>query len=149
MVLDLEYDKSLHEKEHLAGPFEVTKDMIRTFAESIGETNPLFTDEEAARSAGFRGLLAPPTMCTLLVHDLSLPDINLDFGRTRMHAGQRVQTRGPIVAGDSLMAHSKLKNVYAKTGRSGTMVFIVWETIFRTADGEVIAHVEESFARRE
>ena len=47
MVLDLDYDRSLHEKEHLAGPFQVTKEMIRAFTESIGDANPLFTNVEA------------------------------------------------------------------------------------------------------
>jgi acyl dehydratase len=67
----------------------------------------------------------------------------------RFHAGQRVQPRAPIVAGDSLTASSHLKDVYAKTGRSGTMVFIVWETTLRNQKGEVVADVQESFAARE
>ena len=66
-----------------------------------------------------------------------------------MHAGQRVQPKAPIVAGDQLTASSHLKEVYAKTGRSGTMVFVVWETIFTNQNNEVVADVQESFARRE
>ncbi|HEU0021958.1 MAG TPA: MaoC family dehydratase N-terminal domain-containing protein, partial [Dehalococcoidia bacterium] len=76
-------------------------------------------------------------------------DINLKFGRTRFHAGQRVQARAPILAGDFLTASSHLKEVYPKTGRSGTMVFIVWETTFRNQKGEVVADVQESYAARE
>ena len=38
--------------------------------------------------------------------------------------------------------------LYAKTGRTGTMVFVVWETTFSNQDGTVVAEVEESFARR-
>ena len=66
-----------------------------------------------------------------------------------MHAGQRVQSKAPIVAGDSLIASSHLKEVYPKTGRSGTMVFVVWETTFRNQDGVVVADVQESYASRE
>ena len=149
MVMELEYDRSLYGKEHLAGPFEVTKELIEAFASSVGESNPVFLDEAAARAAGFRGLVAPPTFCTLLVHRVSLPDINLKFGRTQVHAGQRVQPRAPIVAGDFVTASSHLKDVYAKTGRSGTMVFVVWETTFRNQDGDVVADIQESFATRE
>ena len=65
-----------------------------------------------------------------------------------MHAGQRVQALAPICAGDQLNASSHLKDVYAKTGRTGTMVFVVWETTFTNQDGKVVAEVEESFARR-
>jgi acyl dehydratase len=55
----------------------------------------------------------------------------------------------PVVAGDSLSASSHLKEVYPKTGRSGTMVFIVWETTFRNQSGDVVADVQESYAVRE
>lgn len=149
MVMELEYDRSLYGKEHEAGPFEVTVELIQTFNRSIGETNPVFTDDAAARAAGYPGVLAPPTFCTLLVRNVALPDINLKFGRTRFHAGQRVQARAPIVAGDRVTASSHLKEVYPKTGRSGTMVFIVWETTFRNQRGEVVADVQESYAARE
>ena len=80
---------------------------------------------------------------------LSLPDIGLKFGRIQAHAGERVRPRAPIVAGDRLTASSSLRDVYAKTGRSGTMVFCVWETTFRNQDGQVVAEVTQSFARRE
>ena len=149
MVIQLEYDRSLYGKEHVAGPFEVTKELIQAFSQSIGETDPVFVDETAARDAGYRGLVAPPTFCTVLVERLALPDINLKFGSTQIHAGERVQPRAPIVAGDQLTASSRLKDVYAKTGRSGTMVFIAWETTFRNQNDEVVADLQESFARRE
>ena len=149
MVMELHYDRSLYGKEHLAGPFEVTKELIEAFTQSVGETNPVVLDEAAAHAAGFDGLVAPPTFCTVLVHRVSLPDIKLQFGKMQVHAGQRVQPRAPIVVGDRLTASSHLKDVYAKTGRSGTMVFIVWETTFRNQNGDVVADVRESFARRE
>ena len=149
MVMELDYDRSLHGKEHQAGPFEVTEDQIQAFSQGIGETNPVHFDAAAAQAKGFRGLVAPPTFCTVLVRGVTLPDIKLKFGKTQMHAGQRVQSRAPIVAGDSLTASSHLKEVYPKTGRSGTMVFVVWETTFRNQDGVVVADVQESYASRE
>ena len=126
MVMDLDYDRSLYGVEHQAGPFAVTKDMVQAFSKSIGETGPIYNDEAAANAAGYSGVVAPPTMCSLFVRRVELPDIKLKFGRSRFHAGQRVQPKGNIVAGDSLTASSHLKEVYPKTGRSGTMVFIVW-----------------------
>ena len=149
MVMELHYDRSLYGKEHLAGPFEITTELVQAFTLSVGETNPVALDEAAARAAGFDGLVAPPTFCTVLVHRVSLPDIKLEFGKMQVHAGQRVQPKAPIVVGDQLTASSHLKDVYAKTGRSGTMVFIVWETTFRNQNGDVVADVQESFARRE
>ena len=149
MTLELNYDRSLHEKEHKAGPFEITAEMIQAVNASLGEKGPAFTSAEGARSGGFRGMIAPPTLCSIFVREVQLPDVGIDFGKTQMHAGQRVQPQAPIYAGDRLTASSRLKDVYAKTGRSGTMVFIVWETTFHNQDGQVVAEVQESFARRE
>lgn len=149
MAMELDYDRSLYGKEHQAGPFEVTREMVQAFSRSIGETGAEFNDESAAQAAGYRSVVAPPTLCTLYVRRVQLPDINLKFGRTRFHAGQRVQAIAPILAGDFLTASSHLKEVYPKTGRSGTMVFIVWETTFRNQNGEVVAEVQESYAARE
>ena len=147
--MELEYDRSIFGKQHLAGPFEVTKELIDTFTGALSETNPVFLDEAAAKAAGYRGQLAPPTLVTVMVRKVALPNINIKFGRMQMHAGQRVEPRAPIVAGDFLTASSHLKDVYPKTGRSGTMVFIVWETTFRNQNNEVVADVQESFARKE
>ena len=149
MTMELDYNRDLYGVEHEAGPFEVNAELIETFTRSIGETNPVFTHAAAAQAAGYTGVLAPPTLVTMLVRNVELPDIDLKFGRARFHAGQRVQARAPIVAGDSLMASSHLKEVYPKTGRSGTMVFTVWETTFTNQNGVVVADVQESYASRE
>ena len=151
MVLELDYDRSLLGKEHRAGPFEVTRELIRNYCSAIGETNPLYTDQEAARKAGLgeNTVLAPPALCTIFIREVTIPDIKLKFGKVRFHAGQMLEPLAPILAGDSLIASSYLKEVYPKTGRSGTMVFIVWETIFTNQRGEKVAAVQESFATRE
>ena len=149
MTMELKYDKSLHEKEHRAGPFTITAEMIAALNASVGEQGAAFNSDAGAAEHGLRGMIAPPTLCSLFVREVQLPDIGLEFGRTQMHAGQRVQPVAPIYAGDAITAASRLKEVYAKTGRSGTMVFVVWETTFRNQRGETVAEVQESFARRE
>ncbi|MBM3947215.1 MAG: MaoC family dehydratase, partial [SAR202 cluster bacterium] len=53
----LEYDRSLLGKDFPAGEFEVTREMVRSYCQAVGETNPLFTDEQAARRAGHRGVV--------------------------------------------------------------------------------------------
>ena len=149
MVMELDYDRSLLGKEHEAGPFDVTAETILDFCSAIGETSPVHTEEEASREKGYRGIVAPPTFCTIFVNKLKFPDIQLKFGGVRFLAGQRVESLAPIQAGDSLTGTSHLKDVYPKTGRSGTMVFIVWETIFSNQKGERVAAVQESYAARE
>lgn len=146
--IDYAYDHSLYGVEHESGPFAVTAAIVATYARSVGEDNPIYTDAAAARAAGYADLVAPPTMCALFERG-ELPDIKLQFGRRQFHGGQRVEPRAPIVAGDTLTASSHLKDVYAKTGRSGTMVHVVWETTFRNQDGQVVADVQRSQVVRE
>ena len=40
---------------------EVEKGRLRFFAKAIGETDPVYFDEKAAKAAGHPGLLVPPT----------------------------------------------------------------------------------------
>jgi len=149
MAMELDYDRSLYGVEHQAGPFEITDEIIDRANSSTGETGAAFCSDEGANEAGYRGRIAPPTLCCILVRQVSLPDVKVKFGKTQMHAGQRVEPKSPVYAGDFLTASSHLKDVYAKTGRSGTMVFVVWETTFINQDGQVVAEVQESFAKRE
>ncbi len=48
------------------GPFlawdAVNAPMIRHWCEAMGDENPIYTDAEAARAAGFADIVAPPTM---------------------------------------------------------------------------------------
>ena len=36
--------------------------MIRHWVEAMGDHNPVYVDDEAARDAGYPGIIAPPTM---------------------------------------------------------------------------------------
>mgnify|MGYP001102255243 CR=1 FL=1 len=141
---DIRYERSQLGVEHCIGIFEVTRDMIIDFARSTGETAPIFAggpdcDEE---------VVAPPTFCNLLTSKISRPDIKLEFGDTGFFAGQGIELMDHIRPGDVLEGRTKLKDVYAKTGRSGKMVFAVWETSFSNQHGRTVALVRDSFVRR-
>ncbi|MBI2171455.1 MAG: MaoC family dehydratase N-terminal domain-containing protein [Chloroflexi bacterium] len=145
----LDFDRSQLGVEYPAGAFQVRKEDILRYCKAIAERAPVHTDEEAARAAGHPSLLAPPTFCAMFVRAMGRPDIRLTFGRTSFHAGEALEAHAPIYAGDTLSAATRLKEVYAKTGRSGTMAFIVWETSFTNQHGELVASVQESFVRRD
>ena len=44
------------------GPDPVNLPMIRHWVEAMGDHNPVYVDEAAAKEAGFPGIIAPPTM---------------------------------------------------------------------------------------
>lgn len=145
---EIEFDRSLLGVEHQVETITVDKEKIVAFCQAIGETNPIYTDDAAAKAAGYRALLAPPTFSTLLVRGTGRPDIKLNFGRTSFRAGEAIEVLGPIHAGDVLDVRSSLKTVYTKTGRSGTMCFVVWETSFTNKEGERVIAIQESMVRR-
>ena len=145
---EIVFDRSLLGVDNEIGSYEVTRDMIIKFAHSTGETNPLYLDDEMGRQSEFGSIIAPPTFCNMFVSGVTRPDIKLEFGDMSLFAGQAIECVGPVRPGDTLFAKTKLKDVYAKTGRSGKMVFQVWETSFENQTGEAVARVQESFVRR-
>ena len=143
----LRYNRDLLNKEQPLGSFTVTEEAILRFAECTGETSPLFTDNEGAEASELGGLIAPPTFCNLFISAAERPDIELEFGDTGFFAGQAIDCLGVVRPGDVLSATTALRDVYSKTGRSGTMVFAVWETTFTNQRGEAVSAVRESFVR--
>ena len=142
------YDRSFLNREFAAGSFSVTREMILAFSEAAGEVNPIYADEARAAESEYGGIIAPPTFCNLFINGGEKPDIKLEFGDVGFFAGQAIESLAPIRPGDTITASSRLKEVYAKTGRSGKMVFAVWETRFRNQDGDDVALVDESYVRR-
>ena len=144
----IEFDRSLLGVEHRVGTFNITREAILAFCEAVGDSNPLFTDREAARAAGHDDIIAPPTFCTAFNPRMGFPDLKLEFPGVNLLAGQAVESLAPIKPGDTLTATTVLKEVYSKTGRSGTMVFWTWETRYTNQDGVIAAKSQQSFVRR-
>ena len=144
---DLSYDRSLLGVKHHVGTFNVTREMIVAFARATGETDPAYVDDSGPGSDA-DDLVAPPTFCNVFTAEITRPNIKLDFGDTGFFAGQSIECGAAVRPGDTLGVATTLKDVYAKTGRSGKMAFAVWETRFTNQRGETAALVQESFVRR-
>ena len=145
---ELIYDRSMLGVEHHLGTYPITREMILEFAASTDETHPLFSDEEQAKASEYGGLIAPPTFCNIFVDGVRRPDIKLEFGDVGLFASQAIESVSPIRPGDTLEARTRLEDVYSKTGRSGKMVFVVWETSFTNQNGDTAVLVRDSFIRR-
>jgi acyl dehydratase len=117
---------------------------LRFFAKAIGETNPLYTDVDAAKAAGYADLPVPPTF--LFAIELENPD---QFGwvadqgidpRFVLHGEQSFTYHSIAHAGDTLTATPRIVDVYSKKG--GALEFIVKNTAVTRADGSAVADLE-------
>ena len=145
----LEYDSSWVGKEFDRYRYDVTVEEIIEFAQSIGETNPLYTDQTYARSTPYGSIIAPPTFCVVFRSKANLPDLKLSYGKRGFDGGKECRFLGPIRPGDTITGVDRIAEVYEKTGRSGNMIFIVRESELTNQHGETVAIVRQSLIRRD
>ena len=117
---------------------EVERGAIRRFAEAIGDPNPVFNDEKAARHTRFGGMIAPPTFCRSLGGGFFNLDLKLPTVRG-LDGGSDWEYFEPIRPGDRITVVSKLADIRESEGRLGSMVFIVTETRYTNQLGQLCA----------
>lgn len=105
---------------------EIEKGRLRSFAKAIGETDPIYTDEDAARAAGYASLPAPPTFPYCLAMDAGqsfniLADMDVPMTKA-VHGAQGFVYKKAICAGDVITGTQKITNIFEKKG--GALVFI-------------------------
>jgi acyl dehydratase len=123
--------------------FEITAEDLRDFALACGETAPCYTDPTHPE---FR---AVPNFTSRYVGRRVLPEnfpkLSDGFG---FDAGKCVTVLGPLRPGDKVVARSRIHDIYTKTGRSGTMVFIVHRMEFQNQRGEPVSIVDWRMVQR-
>lgn len=129
-------------------PVKVTAERIARFCAALGEDNPLFTDEAAAQTGPYRGIVAPPSFAVTFRNGRHFFEHVPRFGRIGMDAGKDVEFVAPIRPGDAITLSSNVKEIYEKTGRSGSMVFVIVRSTLKNQNDEVVAHVDHRFMHR-
>jgi len=118
---------------------EVERGRLRFFAKAIGETDPIYTDLDAARQAGHRDLPVPPTFYFSLSLEAAEPFAYLDqLGvdlRRILHGEQRFEYAALAYAGDTLTLSERIVDVTSKRG--GAMELITKQTDIRREDEDV------------
>jgi acyl dehydratase len=115
---------------------EVEKGAIRKFADAIGDPNPLYRDEEYAKTTRYGRIIAPPTFSRTFDYG-EIP--GLEFKREGLiHGEQQFEYFRPIFAGDVLYCSTKLADVYEKEGKLGRMTFLVYEQKGVNEAGETV-----------
>ena len=117
---------------------EVEKGAIIKFARAIGDDNPLYTDDEAARKSRFGGITAPPTF----LRSLRTPELRASYVSpfpAGLDGGSEWSYFEPVRPGDRITVTAKIGGFNERTGRLGKMLFTIRETTYRNQFGTVVA----------
>ena len=140
----------------LRAPDEIGRSSLRQYELAIGDFNPLYSNREFAQANGLQDVLAPPT---LICDTWQYVDSDMDergdlLGRgpirelEGLRAGNEYEFFQTIHPDDVITAHWTVKDVYEKTGRTGSLVFQVIETTFYNQSDELLARNTETMFYR-
>lgn len=143
-------DRSVIGKEYPAFTVEVEKRWVRSFAEAIGETDPVYFDETAAKAAGYRSLPAPPTFPFAMIMErnqsfMILDELGIDKRRA-MHAEQSFTYHTDLCAGDVLTGRQRVVDVYDK--KNGALEFLVTDIRLDNQRGEHVCDLRTTVVVR-
>jgi len=136
-----EYDRSVVGVQVQLGEFTISPEQVKKYIETMGESNPKYAD----------GQIAPPGMLSSVSFGgQGALDPKVKFGNTTFMAGSRMEFTQELRADKPIKAQASVKEVYGKTGRTGTMVFVVRRTEFLDgASGDLLGAMEQSTVHRE
>src|SRR6185295_2593769 len=125
---------------------------VRRYVDATGDANPLWLDDDFARSAGYRSRLLPPTLvgwipfsmkegdsasssdATDLRRQLPLPD-----GYTNVrNAGSETEWLQPAYVGEQLSTRSRIVDIVARQGRAGLGIYITQEEQILNSRQEIV-----------
>jgi acyl dehydratase len=128
---------------------------VRRYVDATGDTNPLWLDDDFARSAGYQNRLLPPTLvgwvpfsmregdsasgadATDLRRQLPLPE-----GYTNVrNAGSETEWLQPAYVGEQLSTQSRIVDIVARKGHAGLGIYI-------TQDEQILNSQQEIVMRR-
>ena len=148
--------ETVGQKVVIQAPDEMGRSSLRQYALAIGDFNPLYSDRGFAQTHGLREVMAPPTLIcdTWQYVDSDMDDRGDLVGRgpirelEGLRAGNEYEFFQPIHPDDVISAHWIVKDVYEKTGRTGSLVFQVIETTFYNQADELLARNTETMFYR-
>jgi acyl dehydratase len=133
-------NKALIGKEYpQSAPYEVGREKIRDFATAIGDFNPIYHDDAAAKAAGYDGIIAPPTFLTTLGFKFGPqvvgdPELGLNYAMV-VHGEQEFEILRPVKPGDMLVGTPTITSITAR----GKNEFMTYEAAIDTTSGEKVA----------
>ena len=142
-------DKSKLGMEFPVYTFAVTKDKIIEFASAVSQKenkeqiNPIYSDEEAAKKAGYQGIPVPPTFPTSSFFwtggglMATVKTLGIDLSKL-LHREEEYEYFGSIYAGDVITRKMKVIDMSKKGTRDKIVEVTVLETKLINQRGELV-----------
>lgn len=114
-------------------PFLIEAGKIKEFAKVLQLENPVYTNAEAAKNAGYRGIPAPPTFTTVIDfwNDRNFYQLFSEFLKLNpnnvLHGEQAFEYYDVMVAGDVISAQVTVEEQFHKKGKN----FFLLKTIYK------------------
>ena len=114
----------------------IERELVRRFAESIGDNHPIYTDEEIGKQSRYGTNIAPPTFPRVLrsgyIDGLKLPLKGL------IHGEQIYHYERPLLVGEEVYCYARVADYKEREGKNGRMGIMRIENNGEDAEGKPI-----------
>ncbi|MGK2877111.1 MAG: MaoC family dehydratase [Solirubrobacterales bacterium] len=122
--------------------YVVGTEKIREYTAVTFDDSPLSNDEDAAKAAGYAGLVAPPMFAVVFSSKAAAPamfdpEVDMNFAMM-VHGAQDFTFHKPVVAGDRITTSASVKSIEASGGKG----FYVYTTESTNQDGELVVSAD-------
>ncbi|HXN90944.1 MAG TPA: MaoC family dehydratase N-terminal domain-containing protein [Candidatus Sulfotelmatobacter sp.] len=120
--------------ESVSAPVEAGH--VRRFVQAIGDPNPRWQRE------------VPPTFLVALAPVSAHLAEAEAYGKGWLNGGNRFEYFAPVKIGDTITATGRIADVYEKSGSTGNLLFIIFETAYANQRRELVARLRGTMIRR-
>lgn len=121
---------------------------VRRMALCLDDLDPIHFDEAAAKSRGYRGIVAPWPLLWLYFFTCSVYEHDFPFGKATVHGADDYEFHEPMIVGDVLTVTTAMVEAKIKHGKSGRLGQVVSERRFTNQRGELCAVLRTILFRR-
>ena len=129
----------------------LTASDVRRYVDATGDANPLWLDDEFARSAGYQGRLLPPILVGWTPFSLKEPEEgkgpSLDVRRQLpvppaytnvRNAGSETEWLQPVHLDEPLSCQSHIVDITAREGKMGVGIYVTQLEEVRNGEGDLV-----------